>query len=186
VEDSYRRGIEVDLRWMVADHWTILHSSNLSHNRISEWTQYYDVYDSQGNWVGSQPITHSNVQPLLTPQVVFNLGAEWSTQLARIVLIGRYVGESHLDNTGSAAFVAPAYANLDLIAAFGLGRWWDRAEPRLTLYGNNLLDDLEQYPGGYSYQYIAQDPTGSESIDGTSYYYPLAGRTVMAKLEFHF
>jgi iron complex outermembrane receptor protein len=186
VDDSYRRGLEIDLRWMVSDHWTILHSSNLSHNRISEWTQFYDVYDSQGDWIDGQSITHSNVQPLLTPEVVANLGAEWSTPRMRIALIGRYVGDSHLDNTGSDDFIAPAYANLDLLASFGLGRWWSAAEPRLTIYANNLLDDLEQYPSGYSYQFIVRGSAGSESIDGIPFFYPLAGRTIMAKLEFNF
>ena len=186
VDDSYRRGLEIDLRWSVSDHWTILHSSNLSHNRIDEWTQFYDVYDSQGNWIDSEAITHGNVQPLLTPEIVANLGAEWSNSRVRIALVGRYVGDSHLDNTGSDEFIAPAYANLDLLASFGLGTWWSAAKPRLTVYANNLLDDLEQYPSGYSYQFIVRDPAGSESFDGSPYYYPLAGRTVMAKLEFNF
>jgi iron complex outermembrane receptor protein len=186
VDSSFRRGVEIDLRWMVSDHWTILNSANLSHNRISEWTQYYDVYDPQGNWIDSQPITHSNVQPLLTPEVVFNLGAEWSSREMRFALIGRYVDDSHLDNTGSDEFIAPSYGNLDLLASFGLGRWWSAAKPRLTIYANNVLDDLEQYPSGYSYQFIVREPGGSETIDGSPYYYPLAGRNLMAKLEFNF
>lgn len=186
VDDSFRRGLEIDLRWMVSNHWTILNSANLSHNRISEWTQYYDVYDPQGNWIDSQAITHSNVQPLLTPEVVVNLGAEWSSREMRIALIGRYVDDSHLDNTGSDEFIAPSYGNLDLLASFGLGRWWSAAKPRLTLYANNLLDDLEQYPSGYSYQFIVREPGGSETIGGSPYYYPLAGRNLMAKLEFNF
>ena len=41
-------------------------------------------------------------------------------------------------------------------------------------------------PGRYSYQFIVRDPAGSESIDGIPFYYPLAGRTIMAKLEFNF
>jgi iron complex outermembrane receptor protein len=186
VDDSFRRGLEVDLRFMVSRNWTILHSSNLSHNRISSWTQYYDVYDPQGNWIDSQSITHRDVPPLLTPEVIFNLGAEWSIKQARIALIGRYVGDSHLDNTGSDDFIAPAYANLDLRASIDLGRWWSGATPRLTFYVNNLLDDLEQYPSGYSYQFIVRDPSGPETIDGIPFYYPLAGRNLMAKLAFAF
>jgi len=186
VDDSFRRGLEIDLRWMLSNHWTILHSSNLSHNRISVWTQYYDVFDSQGDWIDTQSIIHRNVAPLLTPEVVLNLGAEWSARETRIALIGRYVADSHLDNTGSDEFIAPAYANLDLRASVGLGRWWSAGKPRLTFYANNLLDDLEQYPGGYSYQFIVRDASGLETIDGIPFYYPLAGRNLMAKLEFNF
>jgi iron complex outermembrane receptor protein len=188
VDDSYRRGLEVDLRWMVSRSWTILHSSNLSTNRIRAWTQYYDLWDDQGNFIESAgvAITHYDVPPLLTPEVTFNLGAEWSSRIARVALIGRYVGESHLDNTGSDDFVAPAFTNLDLQASVDLGRYWKGGRPRITLYVNNLLDDLEQYPSGYSYQFIVRDGTGGGMIDGIPFYYPLAGRNVIAKLELRF
>lgn len=186
VDDSYRRGVEVDLRWMMAPNWTLLHSANLSHNRIREWEQFYDVYDDQGNWIGSESIVHRNVQPLLTPEVTLNLGAEWTNRTARVALIGRYVGESFLDNTGNEELVAPSFANLDLQASYDFSRFWSGGKPRLTLYVNNVLDDIEQYPSGYSYQYFVEDAGGSLDLQGTPYFYPLAGRTFMAKLEFFF
>lgn len=186
VDDSYRRGFEIDLRWMVSKRWTILHSANLSRNRIASWTQYYDVYDAQGNWIDSRPISHSDVQPLLTPEIVANLGVEWASRDARIALIGRYVGDSHLDNTGNDDFIAPAFTNLDLRASVDFSRFWSAGRPRLTFYLTNLLDDLDQYPSGYSYQFITENASGAGALDGTRYYYPLAGRNLMAKLEFRF
>jgi iron complex outermembrane receptor protein len=56
VDQSYRRGLEVDLRWRLGRSWTLLHSLNLSSNRIADWTQHYDVYDPHGAWIGSTPI----------------------------------------------------------------------------------------------------------------------------------
>jgi len=170
----------------VSRHWTITHSSNLSRNRISEWSQYYDVFDPQGTFLGTRSIAHRNVSPLLTPEVILNLGAEWSVRKARVALIGRYVGDSHLDNTGNDAFIAPAYANLDLRASIDLSQKRSAGRPRLTFYVTNLLDDLEQYPGGYSYQFIVRDAGGEETIDGIPFYYPLAGTNFIAKLEFRF
>ncbi len=186
VEDSYRRGLELDLRWMMNPRWTLLHSSNFSRNRISEWTQFYDVYDEQGTFLGSRAITHRDVPPLLTPAAIVNLGVEWSYRDGRFALIGRHVAESHLDNTGNDDLVTPAYSNLDLRVSLDLGRWWSAGSPRLTFYVDNLLDDLEQYAGGYSYPFLVRDFAGRDTIDGIPYYYPLAGRNVRVKLEFDF
>ncbi|NHZ73305.1 MAG: TonB-dependent receptor plug domain-containing protein, partial [Nitrospirae bacterium] len=183
VDDSYRRGLEIDLKWRATQHWSLLHSSNLSRNRIREWTQFYDVYDEQGTWVGSEPITYRDVPPLLTPEVIFNLGVEWVGSGTSAALMGRYVDDAQLDNTGLEAFRLPAYTNVDLRASVSLGRWWASANPRITLFINNLFDNDDQYPSGYSYQFINQGSTGQQTLDGIPFYYPLATRNAVLTLE---
>ena len=186
VDDSYRRGLEIDLRWNFAPRWTLLHSANLSRNRIGRWNQAYDVYDAAGQWVDSRTITHRDVPLLLTPGVLLNLGVEWRGRGAGVSLSGRHVGEAHLDNTGNRDLVAPAYTDLDLRASLDLGRSGRDDRPRLSVIVNNLLDDRKQYPGGYSYPFITRDSGGAETIRGIPYYYPLAGRSVQARLELEF
>ena len=183
VDESYRRGLEVDLKWQASERWALLHSSNLSRNRIREWTQFYDVYDEQGSWIDSEPITYRDVPPLLTPEVIVNLGVEWARSGTRVALMGRYVDDAQLDNTGLEEFRLPSYTNVDLRASVNLGRWWGAANPRLTLFVNNLFDNDDQYPSGYSYQFINQDSTGGQALDGIPYYYPLATRNVVLTLE---
>ena len=183
VDESFRRGLEVDLKWQFAERWALLHSSNLSRNRIREWTQYYDVYDGQGSWAGSQPITYRDVPPLLTPEVIANLGFEWARPGASLALMGRYVEDSQLDNTGLEEFQLPSYTTVDLRASVNLGRLWASANPRLTLFINNLLDSEDPYPSGYSYQFIQQDGSGQQTLDGIPYYYPLATRNAILSLE---
>ena len=39
---------------MPVPHWSVLHNLNVSRNRIRSWTQFYDVYDEQGAWIGSE------------------------------------------------------------------------------------------------------------------------------------
>jgi outer membrane receptor protein involved in Fe transport len=97
--------------------------------------------------------------------------------------MARWVDYAHLDNTGDDRFRAPSYFNLDLRASLTLTRWRSVGRPRITLYANNLLDDLEQYPSGYSYQFITRQEDGSEAIDGTPYFYPRAARNFIVKLE---
>ncbi len=183
VDESYRRGLEVDLRWRFRPEWTLTHTANLSRNRIKEWNQFYDVYDERGSWIGSEPLTYRDVPPLLTPEVVLNLGVEWSRGIASIGAVGRYVDESQLDNTGLAEFRTPTLTNVDLRASVDLARWWPAASPRLTLFVNNLFDNLDQFPSGYSYQFLIQDSAGSQTLDGIPFFYPLATRNAVLSLE---
>jgi iron complex outermembrane receptor protein len=184
VDDSYRRGLEVDLRWRFASEWTLLHSLNLSNNRIENWTQYYDVYDSQGAWIGSEPIAYTNVRPLLSPETIVNVGAEWTRGTAAASVVGRYVSEAQLDNTGLAEFRTPSFTSVDVRATVGLGRWWPTGGPRLNLFVNNLFSNKDQLPSGYSYQFLNRDSQGQDSLDGIPFYYPLATRNVVVSIEF--
>jgi iron complex outermembrane receptor protein len=184
VDESYRRGLEIDLRWLVGRNWVITNSSTLSRNRISEWTQYVDVFDEQGSWIGSEPVTSHDVPPLLTPELIINQGVEWSPGNASVSLIGRYIDSAYLDNTGSDAFRAPAYFNLDVRASLAPGRRQSAAWPKITLYVTNVLDREDQYPGGYSWQFITRNDNGEDIFGGIPFYYPLATRNFVVTLDF--
>lgn len=186
VDDSYRRGFELDLRWVPSPDWAFTHSLNLSRNRISSWTQFYDVYDEAFQWVDSVPVTFRDVRPLLTPEVIASAGVEWSPGIFSLGANGRYVAESQLDNTDMEAFTLPSLTNVDLRAAVDLRALWPTGSPRLTLYVNNLFDDADQYGSGYSYQYLVRDGSGRDTLDGLPYYYPLATRYAMLTLEASF
>ncbi len=183
VDDSYRRGLELDLRWLPGARWSLAASANLSRNRIREWTQFVDVYDETGAFVGSQPITSADVPPLLSPEAILNLEGEWSGRGARCALIGRYVADAQLDNTGLERFRAPSYTNVDLRASVDLGRWWPALGAKVTLFVNNLFDGDGQYPSGYSYQFLERDAAGRDRLDGIPFYYPLATRNAVLSLE---
>ncbi len=183
VDESYRRGLEIDLRWAVAPGWTIVHTANYSRNRIEEWTQFYDAFDASGTWIGSEPVTYRDVPALLSPETVLNLGAEWRPGAWSLAAIGRYVSEAHLDNTGLDAFRLPSFTSLDLRASVDLSGWWETGRPRLTLFINNALDSTEQFGSGYSYQFLLEDSAGARSLDGIRYFYPLATRNAIVSLE---
>ncbi len=183
VDDSYRRGLELDLRWQASREWSVIHSANLSRNRIREWTQFYDVYDAAGDWVGSEPITYRDVEPLLSPEEIVSLGVEWVHAGASALVTARYVGDAQLDNTGLEPFRLPSYTNVDLRTAIDLGRWWSEVRPRLTLNVTNLFDRDDHLASGYSYQFLNRDATGTGSLDGIPFYYPMATRAAVLSLE---
>ncbi len=186
VPRSYRRGFEMDAKWQPLKSLRLGATLNASRNRISSWTQYYDLYDAAGNLTGSVSRTFSDVAPLLTPELVANLNAEWDV-LPWITLSanGRYVAQSFLDNTNVSDLVTPDFFTLgagiliDLEGALP-------GKPSLRIQAENLLNDKRLWPSGYSYLYATADAQGGLTYSGIPYYYPLASRSVMVTLEVGF
>jgi hypothetical protein len=99
---------------------------------------------------------------------------------------GRYVGQSHLDNTGNPAFVAKRFFGLDAVASIDLTRLFRfsaRTAPRLRIQMDNVLDNRAMFPSGYSYPFFTEDAAGRLQPGGTRYYYPLATRSIMVMLD---
>ncbi len=183
VDRSTRRGVELDARWRPVGPLLLAGTLNASRNRIRDWTQFYDLYDAAGNLVGSTSRAFSDVAPLLTPELVANLTAEWAVvPWVTLSVSGRYAARSFLDNTDDETLRTPrlfsmaAGALVDLSGALP-GR------PRLKVRVENLLDDKRLWPSGYSYLFATEDPRGGTTFAGTPYYYPLASRSVMVTLE---
>jgi iron complex outermembrane receptor protein len=191
VDGSYRRGIEVDLAWRPVEPLQIRHTATYSVNRIDTWTQFYDVYDANGNWTGSTSRDHLGVPPYVTPAVLATLSGDYTpTRGATIGAAWRYVGESHLDNTGSQDFTAPSFTCVDLSGSVDLARvltFAARVHPVLRAQVTNVLDNRRMFPNGYSYQYFTAGPAPSTLVlEGTRYYYPLATRGAFVGLELRF
>jgi iron complex outermembrane receptor protein len=157
----------------------------VSFNRIASWTQFYDVYDESFGYLESVSQTHADVAPLLTPPLLISQRVELQpTPEMRVALGARIVASSYLDNTGSAAFETPAFFDLGLSASYQPARLAKLGKPRLAVQVNNLLNNRREFAGGYSYQYFVRGLQGGDSLAGTSYYYPLATRSVFLTLRF--
>jgi iron complex outermembrane receptor protein len=184
---SHRRGVELDLAWAPSPRWRLAATAAWSRNRIEEWTQHYDVYDAEGGWVETTTLVHRDVEPLLTPSVLLNGSVEWKPAAELGLLLGgRWVDAAQLDNTGDPAFRTPSFFNLEAQATVGLARWVKKGEPRLRVQATNLLGERRAWPSGYSYLYFVRDGAGEEALRGTSYYYPLATRSVWVTLDLRF
>jgi iron complex outermembrane receptor protein len=175
VDRSHRRGVELDAAWQASKIVRLHTVANLSSNRIKTWTQFYDVYDASGEFVDSRPLTHRNVEPLLTPRAIISQSID-VTPSPRVAfgLTGRYQAKSYLDNTNNADAIAPSFFSIDGNVAYDL-----TSQVRLSLQVNNLTNRRRIFPSGYSYLYIV----GNE-IQATPYYYPQATRNAMLMVDF--
>ena len=162
----------------------------LSRNRIEEWTQFYDVYDADGR-VGRErggrpPRRRAAADAGGAPQRVGRVEAPRGLSAARVA--GRWVGEAQLDNTGNPRLPHPVLLRPrpagDALARAAGSR---RGEPRIRVQATNLLDDDRHLA-------VAATATSTSSatrprrdaLEGTSYYYPLATRSVYVTLDVRF
>jgi iron complex outermembrane receptor protein len=184
VDKSFRRGIELEASWQALEALRVSASVNASRNRISTWTQFYDVYDANGDYAGSTSRTFHDVAPVATPPFLATLGAE-TTALRGLTVgaTGRYVAASWLDNANTHGLEAPRTFQLDATLAVDLARWIPMGKPRLRVQANNVLDNRRLFPRGYSYLYANRDAAGTETLAGIPYYYPLATRSVSVTLD---
>ncbi len=187
VDRSFRRGIELEAGWQALDALRLTATANASRNRISTWTQFYDVYDASGDYAGSTSRTFHDVEPVATPPFQATLGAE-TTALRGLTIgaTGRYVAASWLDNTNVEGLEAPRTFQLDATLVVDLARWIAAGRPRLKVQVNNVLDNRRLWPRGYSYLYADRDAAGNETLAGTPYYYPLATRSAYVSLDLGF
>jgi iron complex outermembrane receptor protein len=187
VPRSYRRGLELDASWQALSELRLSAALNLNRSRISEWTQFYDLYDADGNLIGSTSRTFRDITPLLTPAAIVSLSAE-ATPLAGLTLgaRGRYLAASFLDNTDAENLKAPRFFQLDASVGIDLSRFVSVGHPRLKLQVNNVLDNRKIFQGGYSYLYATRDAAGAESLAGLPYYYPQATRSAYVSLDLGF
>lgn len=184
VERSFRRGLELEATWKPVPTLTLRHASNLSRNRIRAWTQFYDVYDAEGSYVGGTSRTQRDVPPFLTPAVTLNQSLAWkAASLLDLSLGGRWVSRAQLDNTGDARFRTPSFFDLDAGLALDLSRFVKAGRPRLRVQADNLLDNGRIWPSGYSYLYFVRGAAGDETLFGTSYFYPQARRNFYVTLD---
>jgi iron complex outermembrane receptor protein len=183
VEKSFRRGLELDAAWQALPALRVTAAVNLNRSRISEWTQFYDVYDADGNFTGSTPRTFHDVTPVGTPPFIATAGLE-TTALSDVTagLTGRFVAASWLDNTNTEGLEAPRFFQLDASFRFDLSRLVSAGKPRLSVRVNNLLDNRRIFPSGYSYLYVTRD-AGQDTVSGIPYYYAAATRSVSVTLD---
>ena len=149
VGSSYRRGLEAEVTYHATSRLTLGGNFTASTNRIHEFT------DS----TGEMPVTHHDVEPLLTPRLLSAGRAAFA--VTHGVTLGaetRYQSRSFLQNTSDARFVLPSSFNLD-----GSVSWrWRGYE--LIARGNNLTNN-QAFASGYA-------------SGGTSYYFVVPPRNL--------
>lgn len=196
VENSYRRGIEIDLRSNVINKkssktvgsFILLGNIAMSKNEIINapvsWLDYA-TYTTWDTVLSSVPIAYS-------PNTVGSIGFNWTSPSNNTDIIWRtkYVSQQFLDNTGSSSRSLPAYtfSELTLSKTYVFEKNADRSkkglfknysELKINLQFNNILNKRyasNAYTFGYLY--------GSRDIIQEVFVFPQAPTNILLNLQY--
>lgn len=174
VEQSYRRGIELQAQLKATQNLHIGGNVTLSQNQIQV---YNDIaYD----WITNEEFsfTYLNTPIAFSPQVMGAATVEYTHNQSSVMLIGKYVGDQFLDNSGSQSSLMPQYFVMDARASYLIAL--ENVDIELGLLVNNIANQ-NYFSNGYTYMY---------ALDGVFYnermVYPQAGRNFLASISVRF
>jgi iron complex outermembrane receptor protein len=191
IDESYRKGIELEATYKLSDKMTWAGNMTLSENKIISHTEYVDNWDT---W-GQEKIDYENTDLAFSPTAIwasiFNYKVDKNIS---IDFISKYVGEQFIDNTSSDDRKLDDY----LVNNLRLAYEWDSKifkTAKLTLQVNNLLDN-EYVSNAWVYRFVSDgyDPreydhyvnADSERGYNMAAYFPEATRNYLLGLTLGF
>ncbi|HSH20443.1 MAG TPA: TonB-dependent receptor, partial [Draconibacterium sp.] len=176
VDKSFRTGIELQAGVKITSKWRWNGNSTLSLNKVKDFIEYVDNWDTWGQEsfelgttdLAFSPNVIANSQFVYTPAEGFNLA-----------FISQYVGKQYIDNTSNNDRTIEAYFVNSLKADYAFKT---KLFEEITLHFmvNNLFNHTYE-SNAWVYSYLSGGERGK--IDG---YYPQAGAHFMFGVDFKF
>jgi iron complex outermembrane receptor protein len=176
VDNSYRAGIEIQagIKLLKNLEWNV--NATFSKNKILNFKEYVDNYDSTAQRVN----TYSETDIAFSPSTIVGSTITYEPwKDLKVSLVSKYVSQQYLDNTSSNERKLDAFFVNDLRISYAIHTKQIR-EIGLTLAINNLFGE-EYESNGYTYGYIYG---GVHTVE--NFYYPQAGRNFMGGLSLKF
>ena len=176
VDKSYRRGVEVVAGWRISKHFNWNMNFTLSQNKILNFTEYVDNWDTWGQESKELGTTDISFSPSVIAKNSFQF--HFFKDLD-IILNSRYVGRQFIDNTSNLDRSIDPYFVTDLRFNYGIkSRLFKNLELSFSI--NNLFNEkYETHAWVYRYVYGGQE----YNMNG---YFPQAGINFMGGITMRF
>ncbi|MEN9999077.1 MAG: hypothetical protein RI922_2067 [Bacteroidota bacterium] len=172
VAKSYRAGIELEAGYMLFRNLSVTGNLTLSQNKINEFKEYVDNYDTYTQDV----IVHNNTDIAFSPSTIASLGLSYvPIKNLDITVLSKYVGKQYLDNTSNENRKIDAYYLTNLSINYTIKDVLFK-EIKIGVLTNNLFNYMYEN-NGYTWGYIY----GGKYIT-ENFYYPQAGRNFLVRL----
>ena len=173
VPESYRTGIELSAKVLIAGKLKWEPSLTISKNKIKSFTEYIDDWDTWGQLTAE----HTNTDLAFSPSVIGNSSISWSAfKEFNLSLISKLVDTQYIDNTQSSDRQLDPYFVNNLLVSYSLNPGFCR-EMAFSLMINNIFNtEYESNAWVYRYSYDSE----LQKLDG---YFPQAGVNFMAGIS---
>jgi iron complex outermembrane receptor protein len=176
VAKSYRQGIEAEFGIRIIKTLSWNANVTLSNNKIRNFKEYIDNYDSTAQSV----IEYKESDIAFSPSVIAGSTITYEpVKNLKFSFISKYVGEQFLDNTSNSSRKLDAFFVNDLRINYSIKTKIIR-EIGFTVAINNIFSE-EYESNGYTWGYIAG---GKHIVE--NFYYPQAGINYLAGLTLKF
>ena len=184
IDYSERKGIEIDINYKLSEKLIISGNATLSKNKISNFTEYIDNWDT---W-GQEKIEYEDTDISFSPNLIWSSLISYEiTENFNIQFISKYVGEQFIDNTSSDDRKLDSYLTHNKRIIYDLNSKIFETF-RITLQLNNILNK-KYVNNAWVYRFVTNsfDPTQSDpyvnknkegSFDMAGYF-PQAGRNFL-------
>lgn len=176
IDQSYRTGIEPEFEVRLAKILLIGGNFTYSINKITDFKEYVDNYDT-----GVQDtIAHHNTDIAFSPNIIASgfIGIQPLKGLD-ISLISKYVGRQYLDNTSDNSRSINPYFTENIRINYSIKTKVIK-EIGLSLMLNNIFNSMYE-ANGYTFSYVYGGEKTTEN-----YYYPMAGFNFLSGLTLKF
>ena len=180
VPQSYREGVEfiggVNItKWL---NWEL--NATYSMNKIKNFNEFVDSYDSLGNYSNVLYKVHPLVDISFSPDLIVNsIITITPVKNLSFSILSKYVSSQYLDNTGSSDRIIPSYFVHNFRVNYAIFPKFMK-EIDLTLLVNNLTS-LKYVSNGYTYYFLQ-----SGSIINSNSFYPQALISVLGGVNLKF
>lgn len=100
VANSYRAGIEYTLSWNILKNLQWAANATVSSNKIMNFTEYVDEYDTLFNWTGQRVNKLGTTDIAFSPDFIANSQFQFTPFKGfNVSLITQYVSKQYIDNT---------------------------------------------------------------------------------------
>ncbi|HEU4719140.1 MAG TPA: TonB-dependent receptor, partial [Bacteroidia bacterium] len=176
VSQSYRTGIELCGDWKISDRFAFSANATFSQNKILNYNEYIDNYDSARQDV----VFHASPDIAFSPRVTAFAGLTFTGKKGlEISLMEKYVSKQYLDNTSDEAAKLDPYAVTNMTVSYTFHPRGVK-ELRLGVQLNNLTNAMYS-SNGYTYGYVY-----GGTYNRFNYYYPQAGFNTMGMISLKF
>ncbi len=170
VPESYRLGVEFSGKLKLARKLSWEHNLTLSRNKIRNFVEYVDNWDSWGSQI-SKILGTTDIS--FSPALTAGSGLSWqSTKDFTTRLQSIYVGRQYLDNTSSTDRSLDSYFVSNLKFDYILP--WKKVKKFALFAAINNLFNAQYESNGWVYSYYAEG--AREKMDG---YFPQAGTSYL-------